>query len=153
MNTEKMLHIIAGIVITLFVIGISFGIVSAVSSNTDKYTTEFDNTTRQILESKYTKYDGAPTSGSIVLNLIKTTYSGATDDPVYIFVKTTSNPAGVYYVCDSSGTRLDSSTESGLVRNAQKRGNGNYIMPSASFTGQVDRDTNGAIIGITFTQE
>lgn len=91
--------------------------------------------------------------GSTVLNLIKTTYSSVNDDPIYILVKTASNTAGVYYVCDSSGAKLDSSVQSGLVRNAQKKGNGNYVMPSASFTGQVDRDSNGSIIGITFTQE
>lgn len=153
MNIEKIIHIVAGIVLTLFVVGVSYGIITAVSSEVDRYTTEFDNTTTQILESKYTKYDGTPTSGSTVLNLIKTTYSSVNDDPIYILVKTASNTVGVYYVCDSSGTKLDSSVQSGLVRNAQKKGNGNYVMPSASFTGQVDRDSNGSIIGITFTQE
>ncbi len=153
MNIEKILHIIAGVAITLLVIGITYGIVTFSSNKVDGYTTEFDNNMTQIIESKYTKYDGAATSGSLVLNLIKTTYSGANEDPIYIQVKTASNTAGVYYVCDSGGTKLDSSTESGLVRNAQKKGNGNYITPSATFTGQVDRDSNGTIIGITFTQE
>lgn len=153
MNTEKILHIIAGVAITLIVIGIAAGIVTMGSASVDKYTTEFDAAVTQVLETKYTKYDGSPTSGSLVINLIKTTYSSSNADPVYIFVKTTANPSGTYYVCDSGGTRLDSSVQSTLLKNAQKKGNGNYIMPGALFTGQVNRDSNGTIIGITFTQD
>ena len=103
MNTEKILHIIAGVAITLIVIGIAAGIVTMGSASVDKYTTEFDAAVTQVLETKYTKYDGSPTSGSLIINLIKTTYSSSNADPVYIFVKTTANPSGTYYVCDSGG--------------------------------------------------
>lgn len=140
-----------GLVLVLFVGGVIIGIVTLMTKKAQSVGDEALAITDNLLETKYTQYDGESISGSNLLNLIKQSY--ADSEEMYICVKTTANTGGVFYVCDQSATRLPDTTQKTLVKDATTKSNSNYITPTKKFLGSVDRNTNGAIIGITFEQQ
>lgn len=150
-EANPVLKLIASIVIVLLIIATIVGIVMFAISKANSLTDSVNEEVDKVLEAKYTQYDGEVISGSNLLNVIKTTYSDT--EPVYIQVKTISNTSGVYYVCDSSAKPLDDATERNLIKDARTKSNNNYIAPTGKFYGEVQKNANGAIIGIVFTQQ
>lgn len=150
-ETNPVLKLIAGIVLVLVIIGVIFGIVMFATNKAESLTTEIDNTVNTMMETKYTKYDGEVSSGNTVLNLIKTSYS--TGDTIYIKVSTLSDTAGKTYVCDASLSLLTEANQATLVKNAKDKTKNEYINPAGNFAGKVVKNSNGAIIGIEFTQQ
>lgn len=150
-EANPVLKLIASIVIVLVIIAAIFGIVMFAISKANTLTDSVSEEVDKMMETEYTQYDGETISGANLVNLIKRTYSDT--DPIYILVKTKANTTGVYYVCDSSATRLADTTERTLVANSKKKSDNNYIAPTGKFYGEVQRNANGAIIGIIFTQQ
>lgn len=150
-EANPVIKFLIGVVLVLFVGGVIVGIVTLMAKKAQSVGDEALAMTDNILETKYTQYDGESISGSNVLNLIKQTY--ADSEEVYICVKTAANTGGVFYVCDQSAAKLPDNTQKALVKDATTKSNNNYITPTKKFLGTVDRNTNGAIIGITFEQQ
>lgn len=148
---NPVLKFIAGIVLVLVIIGCIAGIVIFAVSKANTLTDDVNEQMDKIMETKYTQYDGEVISGSNLLNVIKTSYSDT--EPIFIQVKTLSNTSGVYYVCDSTATPLDEATERNLIKAAKTKSDNNYIAPTGKFYGEVQRNKNGGIIGIVFTQQ
>lgn len=150
-EANPVIKFLLGVALVLFVGGIIVGVVMNAGKKAQNLSDEITKTTDNLLDTKYTQYDGESISGSNVLNLIKSTYSD--DDEIYIQVKTKSNSTGVFYVCDSTPKKLDSSAEKNLIKDATTKSSNNYITPNKKFLGEVIRNQNDAIIGIVFEQQ
>lgn len=150
-SSNKILFIIGGIAIALGILTFAFFILNFSTEKGNDLTNEITAGVDNMMESKYTMYDGDTVSGSAVVNMISSTYSS--DDNVYILVKTNANASGVYYVCDSNNERHDSDSQRNLMKNAKTKSHNNYITPTGKFYGEVIRNANGAIVGLTFTQQ
>lgn len=150
-SSNKVLYIIVGIVAVLLVISFGFLLIRSALEKGNVLTNSVNDKMDNILESQYTQYEGTEVSGSQVLNLINETYTAS--DFVYITV-TTKAGTTTTYVCDA--TTLDkftSSAQSTLITNAKDKAHNNYITPTGKFVGTVVRNTNQAIVGITFQQK
>lgn len=150
-SSNKTMMIIAGLGSVLLVITFGFFIVNFAINKGNDITNTVSEKMDTVLESEYTQYDGEEITGSAVVNMIKTV--DASSDDIYVLVKTNANTSGVYYVCDSNNTRLDADVERGLIKDARTKTNNNYITPSEKFYGEVIRNQNKAIVGVSFTQQ
>lgn len=147
---NKVIYIVIGLILALLVATFAFFIFRTVEDTGKEVT---DNVTGQItaaIESQWTQYDGASAKGSAIVNLINTTYSGTT--PIYITVKTNLDTTGKTYCYSTTLTKLTSSAESTLLTNAKDSSKNEYINPNGTFTGSLQRNANGVITGIIFTQ-
>jgi hypothetical protein len=151
MGINKVLMWIGAIAAALLILGFGFWAVKYGINKGKDTVNEAGESIDNMLETKYTMYDGEIISGSNVVNVISSTFSSS--DNIYIMVKTKSNPSGVYYVCSSDCEKLDHDAQRTLVRNSKTKTNANYITPTGKFYGEVERNENGAIVGIVFTQE
>lgn len=149
-SSNKVLFIIAGIVMTLLVITFAFSLVNSSLSKGNELNNQASAKMDSMLESQYTQYDAATISGSQVLNIISEFYNST--EPVYVQVDTLAGPV-VTYVCDATSLdKFASATQGTLVQNAKDKANTAYITPTGNFVGAVQRNANDAIIGIVFTQ-
>lgn len=151
-SSNDIIMLIAGLFITLLVIFFGFRIYNFANQKGESATAKLDSTFTDMEDSKYTQYHGEWVSGGTVLNFIKECETK--NDGAYITVKTNKNGGGVTYVYDTSGTKLQSTAEMTLIKNAKQRTHADYINPGQLFYGEVIRDdSNNVIIGIVFTEE
>lgn len=143
----------AGIVITLAIISIAFIVFNMAKDGTMKGANKIEQMNAQISDSDMTMYDEVEISGSEVVNVIRK----FSDDYLGIQVKTGKNPGGTWYGYNVS---LDTATKgtigaanSNSLSSAIDETNTLYINPHGSFIGKVYRDSNSAVVAITFTQK
>lgn len=150
-SSNKVLFIIVGIVAVLLVISFGFLVIRSALEKGNGLTNSINDKMDNVLESQYTQYEATEVSGSQVLNVISETYSSS--DPIYITVVTSAGST-VTYVCDATTlTKDNATTHSTKISNAKSKANNAYITPTGTFLGTINRNTNQAIVGITFTQQ
>ena len=150
-SSNKVLFIIVGIVAVLLVISFGFLVVRSSLEKGNGLTNSINDKMDNVLASQYTQYEATEISGSQVLNLISETYSAS--DSVYITVVTNAGNT-TNYVCDATTLVKDAATaHSTKMTNAKAKANAAYITPTGKFLGTVNRNTNEAIVGLTFTQQ
>jgi len=149
-NATKVFLIIGAVVVSLLVLTFGFGLTRGTIEKGNGLTNDVNDKIDNVLESQYTQYDATEVSGSQVLNVISETYFSS--EPIYITVVTSAGST-VTYVCDTTTlTRDPSTTHSTKITAAKSKANNAYITPTGTFVGTVNRNTNQAIVGITFTQ-
>lgn len=149
-SSNKVLFIIAGIVCVLLVCGFGFAIVNSSLSRGNDLNNQMGAKVDSMLETQYTQFQGTTVSGSQVLNFINETFNS--QDNVYVQVTTTAGGT-VTYVCDATSlAKFTATAQSTLVQNAKNKTNNAYIFPTGNFSGAIQRNANGAIIGVQFTQ-
>ena len=97
---------------------------------------------RELSESDITMYDGLEIKGSDVVNFIKKNlggYAAAETAAMYVYIKTGLSEAT--YV---NGVSLPNLQDFTSLR---------YVKPRVIFTGDIVRDANDVIIGVTFVQK
>lgn len=134
-NQSTMMKWAVGIILTIAVITSGVFLFNKSKPSIDKAGNQLDNITVQIDSSQYVGYHGKEVSGSEVASVINTK---ATKD-LYITVKTNSNTSGLDY--NSSSYSLTNVSDV------------NFIEPTARFTGEVIKTTNGTVEGIIFDQQ
>lgn len=147
----SVLQIIAGIAMAVLVIMFGFFIVRTAIDKGQGLTNTINEKMDSAVESQYTQYADRENTGSTVMNVIKDIAAGK--ENIYVLVKTKANTTGVYYVCGSDNVRLESSAQAALIKNARTKTHNDYITPSEMFFGEINRNSNNAIVGITFTQQ
>lgn len=158
-SSNKVLYIIVGIVAVLLVISFGFLIIRSALEKGNNLTTAVNDKMDNVLESQYTQYDAATISGSQVLNIISEVWSQTDRIAIRVVNKggntTTYCNAGTYTAAGSAtlGTDLTNSAQSTAVTAAKTKGNAAYITPTGKFLGEVCRDSNEAIVMISFTQQ
>lgn len=146
-NSLKGLILAAGTIITCIVIGLGFYIAREARDTASSGAGQISKLNAEFNESDKVMYDGLDVSGSEVVNLI----NKYRDDDISIKVKTKKTT--VYYgkYLTNSDTVLGSES-SASVKDAQKSTSDYFINQNAQFTGEVLRDSNDTIIGISFIQ-
>ncbi|QHQ62874.1 hypothetical protein Ana3638_20550 [Anaerocolumna sedimenticola] len=147
-NSLKGLILAAGVIITCLVVGIGFYISREASAAATNGTGQISRMNKEVAESDKVMYDGLDVTGSEVINAINKYKS---ED---ISVKVQTKKSIVYYnrllTDDDKELGNDSSAS---VKNTQQITSDYYINQKAQFTGEILRDVNDTIIGISFVQQ
>lgn len=146
-NSLKGLILAAGTIITCIVIGLGFYIAREARDTASTGAGQISKLNAEFNESDKVMYDGLEVSGSEVINLI----NKYRDDDISIKVQTKKSI--IYYgklLSDSDSTLEGDSNAS--IKDAQKSNSVTFINQNAQFTGEVLRDSNNTIIGISFVQ-
>ncbi|BCN30244.1 hypothetical protein [Anaeromicropila herbilytica] len=146
-NSLKGLILAAGTIITCIVIGLGFYIAREARDTASSGAGQISKLNAEFNESDKVMYDGLDVSGSEVINLINKYREGD------ISIKVKTKKSTVYYgkILSSSDTEIGTDSNAS-VKDAQKSSSVYYINQNAQFTGEVLRDSNNSIIGISFIQ-
>ncbi len=147
-NSLKGLILAAGVIITCLVVGIGFYISREASAAATNGTGQISRMNKEVAESDKIMYDGLDVTGSEVVNAINKYKS---ED---IAVKVSTKKSVVYYnrlLTNNDKEIGEVSTAS--VKNTQTITSNYYINQKAQFTGEILRDANDTIIGISFEQQ
>ncbi len=150
-NATKAILLGAGIVITLVLVSLGFLLLNGATGTVDTQLTDMESQKQQILEQKFTKYDGKTVNGSEVVNALQE----FKDDEICVRVSTLrNNTVTSYYVFLDANSNI-SNTGSPVTNldNAKDKSNDAYINPSGKFEAEVLRDENDLITGIAFDQQ
>lgn len=147
-NSLKGLILAAGVIITCLVVGIGFYISREASAAATNGTGQISRMNKEVSESDKVMYDGLTVTGSEVINAINKYKS---ED---ISVKVTTKKSVVYYnrLLKNNDKELGD-VSSASVKNTQIITSSYYINQKAQFTGEILRDVNDTIIGISFVQQ
>lgn len=144
-NSNVVIKMFAGIILTLLVVGLGFLIYRVGRNGVGTAMNEVENMNNTLSESKFTDYDGQNITGSQLQSLVN---SWANDD---VCIRVTDMTASYVYNYDDGKL---ATTANVLPNNSvTRKSNVNYINPSASFDVTVVRNTNGVIVGMEFVQE
>jgi hypothetical protein len=147
-NSLKGLILAAGVIITCLVIGIGFYISREANATATSGVGQISKMNKDVSESDKSMYDGMDVSGSEVINIIN---KFKTDD---ISIKVKTKKSIIYYIKNLTNTDTElGSTSSASVKDAQTISSVYYINQQAQFTGEVLRDANDTIIGLSFSQQ
>ncbi len=141
----------AGIVITLAIISIAFIVFNMAKDGTMEGAHKIQEMNSDIADSDVTIYDETEISGSEVVNVIRK----FGDDFLGIQVMTGKNAAGTWYgytVALTADKGTIGAAASSSISNAIDETSNLYINPNGRFMGKVYRDSNGAVVAITFDQ-
>lgn len=147
-NSLKGLILAAGVIITCLVVGIGFYISREASAAATNGTGQISRMNKEVAESDKVMYDGLDVTGSEVINAINKYKS---ED---IAVKVTTKKSSVYYnrILTNSDKELGNESNAS-VKDTQTITSSYYINQKAQFTGEILRDVNDTIIGISFVQQ
>jgi hypothetical protein len=147
-NSLKGLILAAGVIITCLIVGIGFYISREASAAATNGTGQISRMNKEVAESDKVMYDGLDVTGSEVINAINKYRS---ED---IAVKVTTKKSSVYYnrILTNSDKELGNDSNAS-VKDTQTITSSYYINQKAQFTGEIIRDVNDTIIGISFVQQ
>lgn len=153
-NSLKGLLLAAGTIITCIVIGLGFYISREARDTASNGAGQISKLNAEFNESDKLMYDNITVSGSEVLNVI----NKYKNDDIGIIVSTRKTP-NTYYIHTLSTASIDGQTvytlgakSSNNVKSAQDINNHLYINPNGQFMGEILRDNNNVVIGISFIQ-
>ncbi len=137
------LRIVGGVIITVLVITLAFGIYMTAKSTSSAGVEQINRLAGQMSESMYTQYEGVEITGSEVRNVL----TQFKDDDVIVEVVIGSST--VDYGKNQTGVIADASK-----RNVGGAANPAYIAPNAKFLGSLERDANtDGITKLVFTKQ
>ncbi len=135
-------------IIVVFVVGMAFFLFRQASSNLSTVTGKVTQMTAEMAEADVSMYDGTTVTGSEVINAINRYKS----EEMGVIV-TTKNNVVAYYNRKIEGGSLKGSSGCSSLRTAQIKSENNYINPTGKFEGTIRKNSNDAIIGISFQQK
>jgi hypothetical protein len=147
-NALEGLLLAAGVIITCLVIGLGFYISREANAAATNGTGQISRMNKEFSESDKVMYDGLDVTGSEVVNAIN---KFKNED---ISVKVSTKKSVVYYnrLLTNSDAEIGT-TSPASVKDTQTITNNSYINQKAQFTGEILRDANSTIIGISFKQK
>lgn len=137
------------LIMLLLVVSIGFTIYRSGKQTVDNAQQGVDDLNVVLNESKYTDYDGRTITG----NQVQSAISRFNGDTIFVRVETKTTTTWYNYSNETLATKIDTSTNTGLVTHCSVKGSDNYINPNGKFKGSIVRDANETIMGIVFTQE
>lgn len=147
-NSLKGLILAAGVIITCLVVGIGFYISREASAAATNGIGQISRMNKEVAESDKVMYDGLDVTGSEVINAINKYKS----EDISVKVETKKSITFYNRILTNNDRELgDKSTAS--VKNTQTITSNYYINQKAQFTGEILRDINDTIIGISFVQQ
>ncbi len=146
-NSLKGLILAAGTIITCIVIGLGFYIAREARDTAAGGAGQISKLNAEFNESDKVMYDGLEVSGSEVINVV----NKFKNNNIGIKVSTMKGTTYYIHVLNENDTSLGG-VSSASIKDAQKSANNTFINPNAQFVGEIYRDINQAIIGISFRQ-
>lgn len=152
-NATKAILFGAGIVITLVLVSLGFILLRNATGTVDQQLSDMEQQKQQVLDQKYTKYDGKTVTGAEVRNALEE----FKDAGIAIRILTLKNKAaggnGEYYFYDLKADFTNDDTYDDDISDTKDKAEDNYVNPSGKFVGTILRDPNKSITGIQFTQQ
>ncbi|NLL00978.1 MAG: hypothetical protein GX271_09995 [Clostridiales bacterium] len=130
----KIFLVVVAVILVGLIIAWSTGVFKDKKNDLNEGTERINNAISSMAEFDLLVYDGGNITGSLLLDLIDNANNGKLD--VAITVATLESPTPAAYP-----TPIASKSDS------------KYINPNGIFQGKVNRNTNGVITGIIFTQQ
>lgn len=146
-NSLKGLILAAGVIITCIVISLGFYIAREARDTAANGAGEISKLNAEFNESEKVMYDGLEVSGSEVVNVV----NKFKNNDLGIKVKTKKGVTYYGNVLSSDDSSIVSVSHAS-IKDAQKPSSTTFINPNAPFLGEILRDLNQAIIGISFVQ-
>lgn len=146
-NSLKGLILAAGTIITCIVIGLGFYIAREARDTAAGGAGQISKLNAEFNESDKVMYDGLEVSGSEVVNVV----NKFKNNEIAIKVSTMKGTTYYVHVLAENDTILGGAS-SASIKDAQKSSSHTFINPNAQFQGEIYRDINQAIIGISFKQ-
>ena len=146
-NSLKGLILAAGTIITCIVIGLGFYIAREARDTAAGGAGQISKLNAEFNESDKVMYDGLEVSGSEVINVV----NKFKNNNIGIKVSTMKGTTYYIHLLNDNDTSLGG-VSSASIKDAQKSANNTFINPNAQFVGEIYRDINQAIIGISFRQ-
>lgn len=146
-NSLKGLIMAAGTIITCLIISLGFFIAREAKDSASAGSAQISKLNAEFMENDKSIYDSTEVSGSEVINAIRK----FKNDALGISVATKKSTTDYNYAVDETSGELTASEvkeyKVGTAANEDE-----FINPTARFVGKVVRDTNGTIVGLSFTQ-
>lgn len=136
-NANTAMKVGAGLMLTIALITLVVILYQASTGAIIEGKNDFANTQAELSDQKYDIYESSNLTGSEVVNAIRK-YARKAD--FKISIKTFKDSGGTTYTKGDYG-------ETKNVTSSK------YVNPSGIFMGKLDRDANGVVTGITFTQQ
>lgn len=146
-NSLKGLILAAGTIITCVVISLGFYISREAKNTASTGTKQINKVNTEFAESDKIIYDGTNISGSEVISVIRKMEGQS----VGVYVKTGTDTCFYGYEFDLNSGELQGENKV-VYSSSTDSSKDNYINPYATFTGEVIRNNNDVITGISFTQ-
>lgn len=150
-NVRDVIKLVAGLVLTLLLIGIVFAIFRTGRSTADSAQSELSSFNTTLMESKYTEYEGRTILGNEVVSFLTT--NANSEIAIQVITSSGSNKIYNYSSIDMSGAATDAEANNTAISAAKKKGDATYINPNGKFECTLNRDANSTITGIIFTQQ
>ncbi len=146
-DATKILIISATIIIVCVIVALGFKMINEGRASSSSGINEFNDMASEYSDIKLSSYDGSKVLGSEVVDLIK-----KSKDKEYNFeivVRTKANISATPAPTPAPTPRAYNAASSDLVTDTNDP---NYINPNAQFLGEVEKNENGIIIKVIFTQ-
>lgn len=149
-DTNGLLRIVIGLIVLLLVAGIVFVVYRTGKHGVNNSLKQVDQLNTSLNESRYTDYEGQIVMGSQVISLLSNYKNDTIGITVNGFSYNYNSPSDAAGLADSN--KIASDTNNQNIGKAQKRGESNYISPSAEYTCTIIRDSsNNEIVRMDFT--
>lgn len=140
-DATKILIFAAAIIITCILVALGFRATNIAKDISKSATEQMTDLNNDIKDGDIMKFDGADVNGSEVINFIKKQlgdYTSSETAPIYINIKTSATE--------------NTYTNRACFSNITNFTDAMYIKPTAKFVGQVIKNKNKVIIGLSFEQ-
>lgn len=146
-NLKDWLKTAAVVVLAVALILVAFKVKDSSTKTIDSAIAQNNSFSTELVESKFTQYDGQTVTGSDVINAIKSLKG----EVVCVIVN--NGKQETQYLYNASLTQDLTDDLSAMLKEAKNKQNMNkYINPAATFDGEIIRDSDtDAITGIRFT--
>lgn len=149
-NASGMIKLVAGLVITLLVIGIGFSIYNTAKETTDTVQSDIASFNTTLTDAKYTDIEGDTLLGNQVSSYI----SQYANTEIAIQVVSKSGTTTFYNYSDQDMTNvIDATTNAQNIAAAKSKSSASYINPNGKFLCSLYRDSSDTIKCVIFTQQ
>ncbi|KJD42879.1 hypothetical protein [Paenibacillus terrae] len=136
-NAASALKVAAGLFLTIALITIVVMLFGSAQEGTKQAQTEFAGIQTELTGQAFVGYENTILTGSQVVSSIR---RFGNKEEFKIDIKTKKNSGGTSYT-------------KGNIGNTQSITSNEYVNPSGQFKGEVVRDANNVVTGLTFTQQ
>lgn len=147
-DATKILIVSATIIIVCVLVALGFKMINEGRASSSSGINEFNDMASEYSDIKLSSYDGSKVLGSEVVDLIKKSKDKEYNFEIVVYTKAniSANPTPTPRTYNAQGegaASLDLVTETD---------DANYINPNAQFLGKVEKNKNGIITKVIFTQ-
>ena len=145
---KRMLAGAAGILLVIAMIFIGVMVYNKGESTVSESTSKFDTFVAQFGDAELVLFENGSASGSDVLNLV----SGLDSSSGYTVKVTNGKNNAVVYSANGSTVGGITVSLADLIKNAKTKTHADFINPNATFTSAIEKDANGVVVQVSFTQ-